>query len=155
MADISRITIPDGTAYDIKDASAVTSITIAEGVMTITYRDGTYTTQSLSSAAESYLYAGSGTGANATTTNGNTHLTLTNGGTVASNLSLVGSGGVSVTSNSSGTVTLAWADSFEEVSEANIETIIAGGTVSYGDASGDDSFEEVIEDDITAMFTTT
>lgn len=53
-----------------------------------------------------HLYAGTGSAANASTTNGNTKLTVTDDSTVRSTITLKGSGGTSVTSDASGNVTV-------------------------------------------------
>ena len=47
MADISKITILNGTTYDIKDASAVSALSISGSTITIEYRDGTTMNQTL------------------------------------------------------------------------------------------------------------
>lgn len=43
MADISKITVLDGQTYNLKDLSAVQSITENNGTITILKRDGTST----------------------------------------------------------------------------------------------------------------
>lgn len=53
-----------------------------------------------------HLYAGSGTAANASTTNGNTKLTVVDNSTVRNTVTLKGSGGTTVTSDASGNVTI-------------------------------------------------
>lgn len=44
MADIRRITVPGGTTYEIKDYSAISSVTYSGHTVTVTGRDGSVTT---------------------------------------------------------------------------------------------------------------
>lgn len=53
-----------------------------------------------------YLYAGTGTAQNAATTNGNTKLTIVDNTTVRNSVIIKGTGGTSVTSDSSGNITI-------------------------------------------------
>ena len=53
-----------------------------------------------------HLYAGSGTAANATTTNGNTKITVTDDSTVRNSITIKGAGGTTVTSDASGNITI-------------------------------------------------
>ncbi len=53
-----------------------------------------------------HMYAGTGTANNASSTNGNTKLTIVDNTTVRNNITLTGSGGTTITSNASGTITV-------------------------------------------------
>ncbi len=53
-----------------------------------------------------HLYAGSGSAANAATTNGNTKITLTDDSTVRNSVTIKGTGATSVTSDASGNITI-------------------------------------------------
>lgn len=53
-----------------------------------------------------HLYAGSGTAANATTTNGNTKITVTDDSTVRNSVTVKGTGATSVTSDANGVITI-------------------------------------------------
>ena len=57
MADISQITPPNGTTYDLKDKSAVASVIYNDStnVITITKRDGTSTTITLAGGGSSNI----------------------------------------------------------------------------------------------------
>ena len=54
----------------------------------------------------SHLYAGTGTAANATTTNGNTKITVADNSTARDSVTLIGAGGTTITSDASGNVTV-------------------------------------------------
>lgn len=43
MSEISKIQIPSGSEYDLKDANAVANVTKSGSDVTVTKRDGTYT----------------------------------------------------------------------------------------------------------------
>lgn len=53
-----------------------------------------------------HLYAGTGTAANATTTNGNTKITVTDDATVRNSITIQGSGATTVTSDANGVITI-------------------------------------------------
>ena len=53
-----------------------------------------------------HLYAGSGTAANATTTNGNTKITVADDATVRNSITIIGTGGTTVTSDANGVITI-------------------------------------------------
>lgn len=59
-----------------------------------------------------HLYAGSGTAANAATTNGNTKLTVVDNTTTRNSVTIKGTGGTTVTSDANGVVTINSADTF-------------------------------------------
>ena len=47
MADIKTITLPDGTTYNIKDASAISNLSVSDSNLTVTRRNNTTFTVSL------------------------------------------------------------------------------------------------------------
>ena len=53
MANITKIILPDESEYDIKDASAVASVTYSGNTVTVTTRSGTVTTFDITSATYS------------------------------------------------------------------------------------------------------
>ena len=63
MADIKQITIPDGTIYSLKDASAVANVSYNNltNVITITKRDGTSSTITLADSGNSDIWVGTKT----------------------------------------------------------------------------------------------
>ena len=82
------------TGKVIKDSG----FTIAKSVPSnAVFTDTHYTT---------HLYAGSGTAANATTTNGNTKLTVVDNTTTRNSVTIKGTGGATVTSDANGVVTI-------------------------------------------------
>lgn len=83
-----------GTGKVIKDSG----FTIAKSVPSnAVFTDTHYTT---------HLYAGSGTAANAATTNGNTKLTVVDNTTTRNSVTIKGTGGTTVTSDENGVVTI-------------------------------------------------
>lgn len=90
-----KITV-DGTGH-VSAATAVVKADITALGIPGSDTDTHYTT---------HLYAGSGTAANASTTNGNTKLTVVDNSTVRNTVTLKGSGGTTVTSDASGNVTI-------------------------------------------------
>lgn len=90
-----KITV-DGTGH-VSAATAVVKADITALGIPGSDTDTHYTT---------HLYAGSGAAANATTTNGNTKLTVVDNTTVRNTVTLKGSGGTTVSSDASGNVTI-------------------------------------------------
>lgn len=103
----------DGTLY-IKEGSvnvgdAIKSISRSGTTFTYTTlwgNTGTFTQQDTNTHYTTHLYAGSGSAANASTTNGNTKLTVADDSTVRNTVTFKGSGGTTVTSDASGNVTI-------------------------------------------------
>lgn len=128
MADISKITLPNNTSYDIKDKSAIANITRNGTTFTATKRDGTTFTfdqQDSNSHNTAYIYAGASNGsANAATTNGNTYLIIKDGSSVSSRVKLGTGKGISVTSDANGNITI-----------QHTHTDITAGTVGTSSAT--------------------
>ena len=77
-----------------------------------------------------HLYAGSGTAANAATTNGNTKLTICDDTTVRNTVTVKGSGKASVTSDASGVITInAAAGTYEETPGSGSKTAATGSYI--------------------------
>ena len=75
-----------------------------------------------------HLYAGSGTAANAATTNGNTKLTVADNTTVRNSITVKGTGATTVVSNASGVITINSSDTRDfkigkKVSSATNDTL--------------------------------
>lgn len=91
-------------------SQAIKNITRSGTTFTATRVDGTTFTFTQQDTGDTHytthLYAGSGAAANATTTNGNTKLTVADNSTVRNTVTLKGSGGTTVTSDASGNVTI-------------------------------------------------
>ena len=78
-----------------------------------------------------HLYAGSGTAANATTTNGNTKITVADDSTVRNSVTIKGTGATSVTSDASGVITVnSPAYSAMTASEATTGTATTARTIT-------------------------
>ena len=97
----AHVAVFDGaTGKVIKDSG----LTIAKSVPSnAVFTDTHYTT---------HLYAGSGTAANAATTNGNTKLTVVDNTTTRNSVTIKGTGGATVTSDANGVVTIDSTDTF-------------------------------------------
>ena len=91
------------TGSNITNSSGTISITKENVTSALGYTPPTTDTNT---HYTTHLYAGTGSAANASTTNGNTKLTVTDDSTVRSTITLKGSGGTSVTSDASGNVTV-------------------------------------------------
>lgn len=91
-------------------SQAIKNITRSGTTFTATRVDGTtfaFTQQDTGDTHyTTHLYAGSGAAANASTTNGNTKLTVVDNSTVRNTVTLKGSGGTTVSSDASGNVTI-------------------------------------------------
>ena len=78
-----------------------------------------------------HLYAGSGTAANATTTNGNTKITIADDSTVRNSVTIKGTGATGVTSDDSGIITInSPAYSAMTASEATTGTATTARTIT-------------------------
>lgn len=85
-----------------------------------------------------HLYAGSGTAANAATTNGNTKLTICDDTTVRNTVTVKGSGKASVTSDASGVITInAAAGTYEETPGSGSKTASDGAYINAVSLSAD------------------
>ena len=87
----------------------IKSLSVSGRTITYTKVDGTtgtITTQDNDTHYTSHLYVGSGTAANAATTNGNTKLTLTDNSTVREKVTVKGTGATTVTSDANGVITI-------------------------------------------------
>ena len=76
------------------------------GATTVSAAGGTVTIKSSDTHSTTHLYAGSGSNANAATTNGNTKLTVTDDSTVRNSITIKGTGATTVTSDKNGVVTI-------------------------------------------------
>ena len=85
-----------------------------------------------------HLYAGTGTASNASTTNGNTKITIADDTTVRDSLTIRGAGGTSVTSDGNGVITISSATSSGNANYVGINS--SGGSNTTGEgAVGTDS----------------
>ena len=118
-ADSATKATQDGSGNTITStyatkAQAVTGFSVDGTTVTFTRADGTtgtFVTQDTNTDTNTHytthLYAGTSTGtANASTTNGNTYLILTDDSTARNRVKLVGSGGTTVTSDANGNITI-------------------------------------------------
>ena len=109
---------------------AIKGLSVSGKTITYTKIDGstgTITTQDTDTHYTTHLYAGSGTAANANTTNGNTKLTLADNSTVRESITIKGTGATTVTS-SGGVITINSTDNNTTYSPMTGATASAAGT---------------------------
>lgn len=109
---------------------AIKALSVSGKTITYTKIDGTtgtITTQDTDTHYTTHLYAGSGTAANANTTNGNTKLTLADNSTVRESITIKGTGATTVTS-SGGVITINSTDNNTTYSAMKGATASAAGT---------------------------
>ena len=109
---------------------AIKALSVSGKTITYTKIDGTtgtITTQDTDTHYTTHLYAGSGTAANANTTNGNTKLTLADNSTVRESITIKGTGATTVTS-SGGVITINSTDNNTTYSAMTGATASAAGT---------------------------
>lgn len=83
-----------------------------------------------------HLYAGTGSAANASSTNGNTKITLTDNSTVRNSVGIKGTGGTTVTSDASGNITI-------NSESASVDPLGEAETITF---NTDGSIKEVLSD---------
>lgn len=93
---------------------------------------GTITVSCNDTHNTAYIYAGASNGsANATTTDGNTHIILKDGSSVSSRVKIIGDGATSVVSDANGTITISSTNTWTPMTGAKSS---ANGTVGYVNA---------------------
>ena len=108
------INVADGTDdHDVATVGQVkgniSGLSVSGKTITYTKVDGTtgtITTQDTDTHYTTHLYAGSGTAANAATTNGNTKITVADNSTVNNSVTIKGTGATTVTSDANGVITV-------------------------------------------------
>ena len=115
------------TGSNITNSSGTISLTKANVTSALGYTPPTTDTNT---HYTTHLYAGSGTAANAATTNGNTKIALADDSTVRNTLTIKGTGATTVTSDASGVITINSTDNNTTYSAA---TQSANGLMSAAD----------------------
>ena len=129
------------TVLDTAAKDAIKGLSVSGTTLTYTKGDGTtgtITTQDTDTHYVTGLYVGSGAKANAVTSNGNTKLALYDDNTIRSTLTIVGTGGTTVTSDANGVITINTAElGGSDNNATGNDATISGG--SCNTASGTES----------------
>ena len=127
-------TLPAATSSVLGGVKIGSNITNSSGTISLTKANVTsalgYTppTADTNTHYTTHLYAGSGTAANAATTNGNTKIALADDSTVRNTLTIKGAGKTTVTSDANGVITITSTDANTTYSAMKGATASAAGT---------------------------
>ena len=133
-ANSGSYTLPAATSSVLGGVKVGSNITNSSGTISLTKANVTtalgYTppTADTNTHYTTHLYAGSGTAANAATTNGNTKIALVDDSTVRNTLTIKGAGKTTVTSDAAGVITITSTDANTTYSNMTGATASAAGT---------------------------